>query len=79
MLVFYPNVSIWFFPETDFKPIPLTHQGTPVPRNYLGTPIYPTPNQHIYAGKTAKATTSVVYEDTGERTIPLFAPSLSMT
>ena len=76
MLVVTPNVSTWFFPETDFKPVPLKRKGTPVPKNYLGAPIYPTPNQHICTGKTAKATISVAYEDSEEATIPLFAPPL---
>ena len=75
MLVFKRKVSIGFFPENDFKQVSLKRKGTPVPRNSLGAPIYLTPNEHIYAEKATKPTTSVSNEYTEEPTNPLFAPA----
>ena len=45
------------------KPTPLTRTGKPVPRIFLGAPIYPTPAQPIDA---VKSTTSVTHDECQE-------------
>ena len=48
----------FYFLETVFEPIKLTRKGTPVPRNFLGAPVYPSPTQYIIPDDTGQASTS---------------------
>ena len=69
--------SFLFFLETEFTPIPLTRRGTPIPRNFLGAPLSPTPILPFQEGETDKSTVEVAYDVLPESNpIPLFRADL---
>ena len=67
---FSTGLFLFHFLETVFTSIPLKRTGTPVLKNVLGGPIYPTPDTQPI--KTPQPSTSVAYCDYSESNpIPL--------